>query len=73
MVYRTVTRERRVTPAPEIQVRVGAPVPREVELSAFTDETYVDVPVLKRYKNDEVTQATELSPLCRRLAADFDA
>ena len=50
VVYRTVTRERRVTPAPEIQVRVGAPVPREVELSAFPDETYVDVPVLKRYK-----------------------
>ncbi len=50
VIYRTVTRERRVTPGPEIQVRVGARLPREVELSAFPDETYVDVPVMKRYK-----------------------
>ena len=49
-IYRTVTRERRVTREPEIQVRVGAPIPREVELSAFPDDTYVDVPVMKRYK-----------------------
>jgi uncharacterized protein DUF1236 len=49
-IYRTVTRERRVSPAPEIQLRVGAPVPREVELYPFPDETYADVPVMKRYK-----------------------
>jgi hypothetical protein len=50
VIYRTVTRERRVTPGPEVQVRVGARLPREVQLNAFPDEIYVDAPVLKPYK-----------------------
>jgi hypothetical protein len=58
VIYRTVTRERRVTPPVNVRYRIGAPLPAEVELSAFPDDTYVDVPVLKRYRyvymNDKV-------------------
>ena len=54
-VYRTVTRERQTVPiarpAPTARYEIGAPVPPgSVELSAFRDDVYVDVPVLKRYR-----------------------
>jgi Ni/Co efflux regulator RcnB len=56
-VYRTVTRERQlapstiVRPAPTVRYEIGAPVPRgSAELSAFPEDVYVDVPVLKRYR-----------------------
>lgn len=56
-VYRTVTRERQmapaavVRPAPTVRYEIGAPVPPgSVDLSAFPEDVYVDVPVLKRYR-----------------------
>ena len=54
-VYRTVTRERApvavVRPGPSVRYEIGAPVPPgSVELSAFPEDVYVDVPVLKRYR-----------------------
>ena len=50
VIQRTVTRERRVAPPAELQISVGAEIPSSVELSAFPDAVYVEVPVLKRYK-----------------------
>lgn len=50
VVYRTVTRERRVVPGPEVRYQIGARVPTEVELNAIPEGAYVDVPTLKRYK-----------------------
>jgi len=55
-VYRTVTRERRVAPGavvrpgPVVRYEVGGPVGRDVELYDFPQETYVEVPTLKRYR-----------------------
>jgi hypothetical protein len=33
-----------------MELRVGAPVPATVELHAFPDEVYVEVPTLRRYR-----------------------
>ena len=51
-VYRTVTRERRVTPpAPVVEeVTVGRRVPSTVVLSPFPESLYVETPALQRYK-----------------------
>ena len=55
IIYRSVTRERApvavVRPGPSVRYEIGAPVPPgSVELSAFPEDVYVDVPVLKRYR-----------------------
>jgi len=50
VVYRTVTRERRVAPPADIQVRTGAVIPPAVVLSPFPDSVYVEVPALTQYK-----------------------
>jgi hypothetical protein len=50
-VYRRVVRERVVTPRGEvIEYRVGARVPRDVELRSFDDDVYVEAPELRRYR-----------------------
>jgi outer membrane receptor protein involved in Fe transport len=50
VVYRTVTRERRVAPPVDVEVRMGAVVPPAVVLSPFPDSVYVDAPNLTQYK-----------------------
>lgn len=58
VIYRTVTRERRVTPptavvpapGPVVSYEVGAPVPREVAVYDFPEDAYMDVPELRRYR-----------------------
>jgi hypothetical protein len=53
-VYRRVVRERDVAPRARgtevIEYRVGARVPREVELRTFDDDVYVEAPDLRRYR-----------------------
>jgi hypothetical protein len=49
VIYRHV-RARPVAVAPQVELRVGAPVPTAVELQAFPDEVYVEVPTLRRYR-----------------------
>jgi Protein of unknown function (DUF1236) len=49
-VYRTVTRERRVAPPVDVEVRMGAVVPPAVVLSPLPDSIYVDAPNLTQYK-----------------------
>lgn len=49
-VYRRVVRERAVPRGPVVEYRVGARVPREVELHAFDDDIYVEAPALRRYR-----------------------
>jgi hypothetical protein len=58
VIYRTVTRERHVAPgpvvvpgsAPAARYEVGAPLPRDAELSDFPEDAYIDVPSLRRYR-----------------------
>jgi Protein of unknown function (DUF1236) len=50
VVYRTVTRERRVAPPVDVEVRMGAVVPPAVVLSPLPDSVYVDAPTLTQYK-----------------------
>lgn len=58
VIYRTVTRERRVAPpvavapapGPVVSYEVGAPVPREVAVYDFPEDAYIDVPELRRYR-----------------------
>jgi Protein of unknown function (DUF1236) len=50
VVYRTVTRERRVAPPVDVEVRMGAVVPPAVVLSPLPDSVYVDAPMLTQYK-----------------------
>ena len=47
VIYRTVTRERRVVPAPDVEVRVGAAVPPSVVLSPLPETIYAEVPAVK--------------------------
>jgi hypothetical protein len=35
---------------PQVELRVGVPIPRAVELYPFPDEVYVEVPALRRYR-----------------------
>ena len=50
VVYRRVARERPVVLPPQVELRVGAPIPQAVELHAFPEDVYVEVPTLKRYR-----------------------
>lgn len=50
VIHRHVVRERPVAVAPQMELRVGAPVPQAVELHAFPEEVYVEVPTLRRYR-----------------------
>lgn len=50
VIYRNVIRERPVAVAPQVELRVGAPVPAAVELQTFPDDVYVEVPTLRRYR-----------------------
>jgi hypothetical protein len=60
VIYRTVTRERRVTPpaavvpapapGPVVSYEVGAPVPREVAVYDFPEDAYIEVPQLRSYR-----------------------
>jgi len=58
VIYRTVTRERRVTPPADVQVRVGAPVPSTVVLSPIPETVYAEVPAVRPlryfYINDQL-------------------
>jgi Protein of unknown function (DUF1236) len=53
-----VTRERVLTPSADVQVRLGARVPRSVELYEMPTTIVEEVPTLRRYRymvvNDEV-------------------
>jgi hypothetical protein len=57
-IYRTVTRERVISAPPEVDVRVGARVPRTVELREIPPTVIEEVPVVRRYRtmivNNEV-------------------
>lgn len=54
-VYKRVVRERVVTPHGEvIEYRVGARVPREIELRTFDEDLYVQAPALRRYRYVQV-------------------
>jgi hypothetical protein len=52
VVYETVTRERRVAPAPGpvVSYEVGAPLPREVAAYDFPEDAYIEVPALRDYR-----------------------
>jgi hypothetical protein len=49
VIYREV-RRRPVAVAPEVELRVGAPIPQAVELHPVPEEVYVEVPQLRRYR-----------------------
>jgi hypothetical protein len=58
VIYRTITEERRVAPGPvvvpapgpAVRYEVGAPVPREVVVSDFPEDAYIEMPELRRYR-----------------------
>jgi hypothetical protein len=50
VIYRTVTRERRVVPPSDVEIRAGAAVPPTVVLSPLPESLYVQVPELTPYK-----------------------
>ena len=58
VIYRTITRERRVAPGPAVvpppgpvvSYEVGAPIPREVVVSDFPEDAYIEMPELRRYR-----------------------
>jgi hypothetical protein len=55
IIQRRVVRERRVVaPPPQLELRVGAPIPRAVELYPLPEELYVEVPSVKRYRYFQV-------------------
>jgi uncharacterized protein DUF1236 len=58
IIYRSVSRERVRTPSADVQVRLGARVPRSVELYEMPTTIVEEVPTLRRYRymvvNDEV-------------------
>jgi hypothetical protein len=49
-IYRTVTRERVRTTAPDVQVRLGARVPQAVELREIPSALIEEVPAVRRYR-----------------------
>jgi hypothetical protein len=49
VIYREVHR-RPVAVAPQVELRVGAPIPQAVELYPVPEELYVEVPQLRRYR-----------------------
>jgi hypothetical protein len=50
VIYRHVVRERPVAVVPQVELRVGAPIPQAVELYSLPEEVYVEVPQLRRYR-----------------------
>jgi hypothetical protein len=55
IIQRRVVRERRVVaPPPQLELRVGAPIPQAVELYPLPDDVYVEVPSVKRYRYFQV-------------------
>ena len=55
IIQRRVMRERRVlAPGPQLELRVGAPIPQAVELYPLPDDVYVEVPSVKRYRYFQV-------------------
>jgi hypothetical protein len=50
VIYRTVTRERRVAPPVEVGWEVGRRVPSSVALSPLPESVYVETPSLQRYR-----------------------
>jgi hypothetical protein len=50
VIYRTVTRERRVVPPSDVEIRTGAAVPPTIVLSPLPESLYVQVPELTPYK-----------------------
>ena len=50
VIYRTVTRERRVVPPSDVEIRAGAAVPPTIVLSPLPESLYVQVPELTPYK-----------------------
>jgi hypothetical protein len=55
IIQRRVVRERRVVaPAPQLELRIGAPIPQAVELYPLPDDVYVEVPSVKRYRYFQV-------------------
>jgi hypothetical protein len=58
IIYRSVSRERVRAPSADVQVRLGARVPRSVELYEMPTTIVEEVPTLRRYRymvvNDEV-------------------
>lgn len=49
VIYREI-RQRPVAVAPQVELRVGAPIPQAVELYPVPEELYVEVPQLRRYR-----------------------
>jgi hypothetical protein len=58
IIYRSVSRERVRAPSADVQVRLGARVPRSVQLYEMPTTIVEEVPPLRRYRymvvNDEV-------------------
>jgi hypothetical protein len=52
VIYRTVTRERRVVPVPgpTVNYQVGAPIPGDVAVYDFPEDAYIEVPELRSYR-----------------------
>jgi hypothetical protein len=50
VIYRTVTRERRVAPPSDVQVSIGTAVPPTIELAPLPESVYVEVPAARALK-----------------------
>ena len=58
VIYRTITQERPVAPGPVVvppagpaaSYEVGAPIPREVVVSDFPEDAYIEMPELRHYR-----------------------
>ncbi len=50
VIYRTVTRERRVVPPSDVEIRAGAAVPPTVVLAPLPESLYVQIPEVTPYK-----------------------
>ena len=53
VIYRHIIREP-VAVVPEVELRIGAPIPEAVELYAMPEQVYVEVPALRRYRYFQV-------------------
>jgi Protein of unknown function (DUF1236) len=50
VIYRTVTREKRMAPPSDVQVSVGTAVPPTVVLAPLPESVYVEVPAVRTLK-----------------------
>ena len=50
VIYRTVTREKRVAPLSDVQVSVGTAVPPTIVLAPLPESVYVEVPAARTLK-----------------------